>query len=74
MFNLYTKLNSVKRILKLKNLECFGGLGQRVRQAKYQLDVAQAQFLASHGNVECLRKERECMHAYISILAAEENF
>lgn len=53
MFNLYTKLNSVKKIVKLKYLECFGGLRQRVRQAKQELDAAQAQFLASHDNVEC---------------------
>jgi hypothetical protein len=73
MFKFYAKLNSVKKILKIKNLKCFGGLGQRVRQAKHELAVAQAQFLA-HDSFECQRRERECMHAYISISAAEENF
>jgi hypothetical protein len=74
MFQLYTKLNAVKKILKAKNLECFGSLGQRVHQARQDLAVAQAMFIASHGNAECQRKERECLHAYFSLSVAKENF
>lgn len=33
MYILYAKLKSVKRILKIKNLEVFGGLSSRVIQA-----------------------------------------
>jgi hypothetical protein len=74
MFKLYTKLNAVKKVLKVNNLEFFGGLGQRVLQARQDLEAAQAKFIASHGNEECQRRERECLHTYISISAAEENF
>lgn len=63
----------MKKILKVKNLECFGGLGQLVHQARQDLVVAQAKFIASHGNAEYQRKERECLHAYVSLSAAEEN-
>jgi len=31
-------------------------------------------FLESHGDADCQIRERECLHAYISISAAEENF
>ncbi len=74
MFTLYAKLTYIKNILKVKNLEYFRGLGQRVKQARQDLEEAQANFIASHGNMTCQRRERECLHAYISILATEENF
>jgi len=74
MYKLYTKLKAVKRILKAKNMEVFGGLGQRVLKAKQDLDRAQASFIDSHGNMDCLRHEKEWLHAYISLSAAEENF
>jgi hypothetical protein len=65
MFQLYSKLNDVKKILKVKNLECFGGLGQRVHQARQDLAVVQDKFIASRGNAEYQRKERKCLHAYV---------
>ncbi|XP_062154353.1 uncharacterized protein LOC133862536 [Alnus glutinosa] len=74
MFRLYSKLKTVKRILKVKNLEVFGGLGQRVSQVRQELAAAQAAFLSSHGDATWLQKERECLHVLISITAAEENF
>ncbi len=58
MFRAYKKLKAVKKILKAKNLECFGGLGQRVHQARQDLAVVQDKFIASHGNAEYQRKER----------------
>lgn len=74
MFKLYAKLKAVKKILKVKNIEIFGGLGQKVLQAKHDLNLAQSSFLAPHGNVECQRRERECLHAYAFISSAEEKF
>jgi hypothetical protein len=74
MFRLYSKLKTVKRILKVKNLEVFGGLGQRVTQARRELAAAQAAFLFSHGDAAWLQKEIECLHVLISITAAEKNF
>jgi hypothetical protein len=74
MFSLYSKLKTVKRILKVKNLEVFGGLGRRVTQARRELAAAQAAFLSSHGDTTWLQKERECLHVLISITPAEENF
>jgi hypothetical protein len=74
MYRLYAKLKSVKRILKVKNLEVFGSLGQRVMKARQALATAQASFLLSHGDAECHRKERECLHALVSISAAKEHF
>jgi hypothetical protein len=74
MFRLYAKLKAVKRILKTKNLEVLGGLGQRVIKARQDLAKAQADFLSSHGDVDCLRKERECLHELVSNIAIEENF
>jgi hypothetical protein len=64
----------VKRILKIKNMEVSGGLGQRVVQARNESAQAQAAFLFSRGNADCQRKERESLHHYVSISAAKENF
>jgi hypothetical protein len=74
MFRLYSKFKSVKNILKAKNLEVFGGLGQKVIKARQDLAQAQAAFLLSHGNANCQRRERECVHTLVSLSAAEENF
>jgi hypothetical protein len=74
MYQLYAKLKATKSILKAKNLELFGGLNQKVQLARQTLARAQVSFLASHGNVDCHKKERECMHEYVSISNAEENF
>ncbi|XP_062167084.1 uncharacterized protein LOC133873388 [Alnus glutinosa] len=48
MFKLYSKLKAVKKILKVKNLEIFGGLRKKVNKAKNELDLAQSAFIASH--------------------------
>jgi hypothetical protein len=74
MFRLYSKLKAVKRILKIKNLDVFGGIGQKVSQARSKLAQAQADFLISGGDPDCHRKERECLHHFISISSAEEKF
>jgi hypothetical protein len=64
----------VKDILKIKNLEVFGGLSQKVVQARQNLAIAQSEFLSSGGSIACQRKERECLHHFISVSNAEENF
>jgi hypothetical protein len=64
----------VKDILKIKNLEVFGGLSQKVVQARKNLAIAQSKFLSSGGSIACQRKERECLHHFISISNADENF
>jgi hypothetical protein len=55
----------VKDILKIKNLEVFGGLSQKVVQARQNLAIAQFEFLSSGGSIACQRKERECLHHFI---------
>ncbi|XP_062155223.1 uncharacterized protein LOC133863288 [Alnus glutinosa] len=65
---------STKTVLKIKNRECFGGLGLKVKQARANLESAQAEFIASRGSAECQVKERECLHLLTSLLSAEENF
>jgi hypothetical protein len=47
MFRFYSKLKSTKIVLKAKNREFFGGLGQKVMQARAKLEAAQAEFLTS---------------------------
>jgi hypothetical protein len=74
MYTLYTRLKAVKRILKAKNVEVFAGLWQRVLKVKNDLNWAQASFVASHGNADCLKHENEFLHAYISLSLADENF
>jgi len=74
MFKLYAKLKAVKRILKAKKNEIFGGLDQRVIQARNELIKAQSSFLSSHGNESIHRRVKECRLLYISISSAEENF
>jgi hypothetical protein len=61
-------------MLKQKNLEVFRGLSQKVLQARHNLAKAQAGFLAFGGNAECHCREKECLHLFISISSAEENF
>jgi hypothetical protein len=43
-------------------------------QARVCLDMAQQDVLASCGRTDCMMKERECLHAYVSITKAEEAF
>jgi hypothetical protein len=52
----------VKDILKIKNLEVFGGLSQKVVQARQNLAIAQSKFLSSGGSIACQRKERESVY------------
>jgi hypothetical protein len=74
MYHLYVKLIYVKAVLKKQNVACYGNLKQKVVQARDNLDLAQKEVIASFGRVDCLLKERECLHAYVSIAKAEESF
>jgi hypothetical protein len=74
MFQLYAKLKTIKAILKAKNYEVFGGLNQRVVRARQELANAQSGFMNSHENAMWHKKEQECLHAYTSLVTAEENF
>jgi hypothetical protein len=74
IFQLYAKLKSVKVVLKRQNFSCFGNLKQKVLEARDNLDLAQKEVLASFGRAVCLLKEKECLHAYVSITKAEESF
>jgi len=74
MFRLYYRLNLLKIFSRSKNLEVFGGLSQKVVQARQNLAIAQSEFLSSGGSIACQRKERECLHHFISISNAKENF
>lgn len=74
MFYLYSKLKSVKKIVKKVNTDVYGGISQKVLQARARLAQAQKNFIDSHGSSECLQKEKECLHELISIGNAEDNF
>ena len=47
---------------------------QRVNQACDNLTLAQNGVLANFGSADSLLKEKECLHAYVSITKAEESF
>jgi hypothetical protein len=74
MYRLYVKLKAVKAVLKEQNLACFGNLKLRVSQARDNLHLAQKEVLESFGRADSLLKEKECLHAYVSITKAEESF
>lgn len=74
MFKLYAKLKAMKKILKANNEELYGGIKQRVIQARVRLDQAQREVLSSLSKAACVREEKECLHEYISISKAEEAF
>jgi hypothetical protein len=74
MYQLYAKLKSLKVVLKVKNLLCFENLKKRVIEARDNLDLAQKEVFASFGSYECLLKAREYLHAYVSIIKADESF
>jgi hypothetical protein len=74
MFRLYAKLQAAKNMLKQKNMEVFGELGQKVLQVRHNLAKVQAEFLASRGNTKCHCRKKECLHLFISISSVEENF
>lgn len=42
-------------------------------QAKQRLAAVQSEFLASHGDAELHKVEKECLHYYVSISNDEEN-
>ena len=67
-------MRSVKAVLKNKNVACFGNLKQKVLQARENLEIAQKDVIASFGRADCLFKERECLHAFVSITKPEESF
>ena len=60
--------------MKRQNLVCFGNLQRRVIEARDNLDLAQKKVIDSCGSPDCMLKERECLHAYVSITRAEEAF
>ncbi|XP_059430260.1 uncharacterized protein LOC132163900 [Corylus avellana] len=64
MYKLYAKLKSMKVVLKVQNLSCFGNLKQKIMEACENLDMAQKDVIANFGRADCLLKERECLHAY----------
>jgi hypothetical protein len=68
------KLRSVKAVLKEKNMVCFENLKQKVIQALENLSLAQNGFMDSFGSADNLLKERECLHAYVSIIRTNESF
>jgi len=74
MYKLCVKLKSFKAVLKDKNSRCYGDIRNKVLQARECLDMAQRAVLNSHGSAECLLRERECLHVYMSISRAEEAF
>jgi hypothetical protein len=74
MFQLCKKLKAFKAVLKEKTSSFYGDLKRRVNKAKTCLDLAQHAVLESHGRLDCLIKERECLHAYVSTIKAEEAF
>jgi N-acetyl-beta-hexosaminidase len=43
-------------------------------QARDKLDLAQKEVISSLGRANCLLKERECLHAFVSLAKAEESF
>lgn len=55
----YSRLKSLKRILKEKNRNCYGEIHRKILQARVRLDVAQQAVLSSRGCADGLKKERE---------------
>jgi hypothetical protein len=53
MFCFYAKLKALKDVLKKKNKEVYGGLGQKVLKARQDLAMAQVQFVSYRGNTNC---------------------
>lgn len=74
MYQFYTRLKFVKAILKEKNTTVFGGISLRVERARHDSASTQTGFLEFGGSCEWLIKEKECLHHYLSLVKAEENF
>lgn len=73
-YSIVQKLKVVKKVLKIKNKEVYGGIKQRVMQAKERLDEAQRMVLSTFRKAAAVRKENECHHEYLSISKADEAF
>ena len=74
MFRLYAQLKAVKRILKDKTSICYGGIHQKVAQAKERLEQAHREILMYNGQVNFVKKEKECLHEFLSISKAKEAY
>jgi hypothetical protein len=74
MFRLYARLKAVERILKDKASVCYRGIHQKVAQAKERLVQAQREILTYGGQVDCVKKEKECLHEFLSISKVEEAY
>lgn len=46
----------------------------KVLQAKTRLEQSQNEFIASRGRAECLKRDKDCLHEFVSISRAEEAF
>lgn len=57
----------MKHILKSMNAELYGGIKQKVMQARSRLEQSQRECIDSQEKTECLSRENECLHEYISI-------
>jgi hypothetical protein len=67
MFQLYSRLKAVKSILKTKNLEVFGGLRQKVLQARQKALYCPSRFSGlSWGCCSPLKRKGmlTCLHFY----------
>jgi hypothetical protein len=73
-YQLYARLKVLKNVLRVNNQLCFGDLKKRVMEARDNLNLAQKEVFNSLGSADCLLKERECLHAYVSITKAGESF
>ncbi|KAK3229309.1 hypothetical protein Dsin_001190 [Dipteronia sinensis] len=74
MFRLYARLKAVKRILKDKTSVCYGAIHQKVAQAKERLEQDQREILMYGGHADYVKKEKECLHEFLSISKAEEAY
>jgi hypothetical protein len=74
MFCLYARLKAVKQVLKEKTLVCYGAIHQKVACARDRLEQAQKDVLLLGGQADCLIKEKECLHEFLSISKAEEAY
>lgn len=66
---------SVKAVMKQMNAEVlYGGIKQKVNQDRERLEFSQREFIESRGKPENLKKEKECLHEFVSISKAEKLF
>jgi hypothetical protein len=60
--------------LKDKTSVCYRGIHQKVAQVKERLGQAQREILTYSGKVDCVKKEKECLHEFLSISKVEEAY